>query len=249
MGSEMCIRDSLLAVQAFLPLLRDRQVVAQQSLETAGQGVRGAYRQSGVLPTDLDSLESAAGLSSLGQWRRDPYGSGQELDYSVAAGQVRLRSRGVDGLLGSTDDLQVTIEEEPLLRQRQRLRLRLLRAVLVRSPYRYAGSMSPADEAQMVAAMRDYARARRQWLTADAATRTTLATQMSTASATISSLASTHALPALPATLTGAGGLMSQLAMSDARAIDGRGAALLLDSVVGMVAVGADGAGGTDDDM
>lgn len=239
----------LLAVQAFLPSLRDRQVVAQQNLEVARQGVHNAYRQDGVLPSDLDSLELTGGLSSLGQWRRDPYGAGQELDYSAASGQARLSSRGVDGALGSADDLQVTIDEEPMLRQRQRLRLRMLRAVVTRSPYRNAASMSPAEEAQMAAAMREYARARRSWLTADAATRTTLNNQMASASATISSLVSTHALPALPPTLTGAGGLMSQLAMPDTRAVDGRGVALQLDSVLGMRAVGRDGTGGTDDDM
>jgi hypothetical protein len=53
----------------------------------------------------------------------------------------------------------------------------------------------------------------------------------------------------LPVALTGAGGLMDRLAMEDARAVDGAGAPLLLDPVVGFVAAGADGTGGTDDDM
>jgi hypothetical protein len=72
---------------------------------------------------------------------------------------------------------------------------------------------------------------------------------MADASAETVAVASVHALTALPVALTGAGGLMDRLAMEDARAVDGAGAPLLLDPVVGFVAAGADGTGGTDDDM
>ncbi len=109
--------------------------------------------------------------------------------------------------------------------------------------------MSAAEEASMVAAMRDYAIARRQWLTADATTRVTLTTQMNTAAATVSALASSHACTPLPPAVTGAGGLMEGLGMPDGKAVDGIGANLISNATVGVLARGADATGGTDDDM
>jgi hypothetical protein len=101
----------------------------------------------------------------------------------------------------------------------------------------------------MGTAMRTLAIAQRQWLTADAATRATLTTQNNAALATITALCTTYGLPALPASLTGAGGLMQMLGTSDARAVDGAGVALRTDPNLGVAARGADGTGGTDDDM
>jgi len=239
----------LLAVEAYLPTLRERQELSAGNLRQAEAATRVAFRRNGAFPGDLDGLSAAAGLGVDGQWRRDPFGHGEELDYSQVGADVLLRSRGVDQQLGTADDSTFRVSAETQLRVRQRLRLRMLRAVLLRSPFRLAGSMSAGDEALMRTAMRDYAVAMRQWRTADAATRTALTSTMNGATATINGLASVHALPTLPVSLTGAGGLMSQLAMQDSRAVDGRGAALLLDPVLGFVAVGADGTGGTDDDM
>ena len=99
------------------------------------------------------------------------------------------------------------------------------------------------------ARVRDYAIARRQWLTADAATRATLTTRMSTAAATVSAIAGAHGCAPLPLAVTGAGGLMEGLGMPDGKAVDGLGAALLLDATVGVLARGSDATGGTDDDM
>lgn len=129
------------------------------------------------------------------------------------------------------------------------VRLRLIRAVLLRSPYRLAATMTAADVAAMRAAMRDHALARREWLTADAAARAALTARMASAAAAIANLATAHALPPLPPAVTGAGGLMNQLGLPDARAVDGRGRPLAGEPSLGVVAVGSDGIGGSDDDM
>lgn len=239
----------LLAVEACLPTLRERQALSAHNLETAEAAARIAYRRNGSFPSDLDGLSTAAGLDVDGMWRRDPFGHGEELDYVRAGADLLVTSRGADGQLGTADDSSYRISGEAQLRTRQRLRLRMLRAVLLRSPFRLAGSMSAGDEEQMRTAMRDYAVARRQWRTGDAATRLTLTATMASCAATVAGLTSVHVLPSLPVSLTGAGGLMNQLGMEEARAVDGAGVALLLDPVLGFVAAGADGIGGTDDDM
>ena len=239
----------LLAVQAIVPGLADRDELARANLDLAADAAQVAYRRDGAFPADLDGLAAAGGLDAAGLWRRDPYGAGEELDYGIAGSGLRVRSRGVDGQLGSSDDLEREVATETQLRVRQRLRLRMLRAVLLRSPYRHAVSMSASEEVQMRDAMRGYARARRHFLTADPAARVTLTNDMATARSTIDGLVALHAMPALPSAVTGVGGLMGQLAMPDARAVDGRGAALVIDDVLGWVAIGSDGTGGTDDDM
>ena len=53
----------------------------------------------------------------------------------------------------------------------------------------------------------------------------------------------------MPTSLTGAGGLMGELGFPDSRAYDGSGSPLLLHPILGWVAAGSDGTGGTDDDM
>jgi len=237
----------LLAVQASLPVLSVRHAVATDNVATVAKAATVAYRQSGTFPANLNALATAAGLPSSGQWRRDPFGSAQELDYVVRANDVRVRSRGPDGVLGTADDEQRVVSTETQLRARQRLRLRMLRAVLLRSPFRLAAGMSESEELQMKSAMNSYATAKRRWLTADAAERTVLTATMVSASVIVNSLVATHTMPSLPVALTGAGGLMSQLGMSDGRCVDGRGAALTSDAIVGWIAAGV--TGGIDDDM
>ena len=239
----------LLAVQSLVPTLRDRQASANEHLMISARAAADAYRRYGSFPADLDAMAAEGGVTDAGHWQRDPLGAGQELDYQVLASGVRIRSRGVDGQLGTADDLERTVHTDTQLRLRQRLRLRMLRAVLLRSPYRLDGLMTPAEHLLVREATRDYAAAQRQLLTATATERTLLTTVMSAAAATIDALALSYGLPAIPSSLTGAGGLMSQLGMSDSRAFDGRGAALQRDPVLGWIAVGADGTGGTDDDM
>lgn len=237
----------LLAVQAYLPVLSDRQTVAADNVTTVARAAAIAYRQNGSFPADLNALETAAGLPATGGWRRDPYSAGRELDYRVRSADLQVRSCGPDGQFGTADDCERLVATETQLRVRQRLRLRMLRAVLLRSPYRFDAGMSAAELQQMKAAMHDYAIARRRWLTADTATRVTLTATMVSATATVNGLISTYGLPALPVSLTGAGGLMSQLSMPDGRCLDGRGAVLQTDATVGWLAAGV--TGGIDDDM
>lgn len=237
----------LLAVHASLPVLSGRQTAATDNVATVAQAATLAYRRNGSFPANLNALETAAGLPSIGLWRWDPFGAAQELDYTVRANDVRIRSRGPDGRLATADDEQRLVATETQLRVRQRLRLRMLRAVLLRSPYRLAAGMSAAEELQMKSAMNSYALAKRSWLTADAAERQSLTATMDSATTTVDSLVATHALPPLPTSLTGAGGLMGQLSMSDGRCLDGRGVALASDAILGWMAVGV--TGGINDDM
>lgn len=239
----------LLVVQAFVPTLRDRATVATTNLEVAARAARHAFRQHGALPNDLDALAASARLDDDGSWRRDPYGAGQDIELVATAYGLRLSSRGPDGRSGTADDLVADVLGQPLLRARQRTRLRLLRAALARSRFRDAPTMTTADRQAVVAAMREHAVARRRWWSAGADERSALQARMHSAEQALAALAAAHDLPDLPPSLVGAGGLMSELGMPDGRAVDGRGIRLLRDPVTGFVAAGWDATGGTDDDM
>lgn len=239
----------VLATQALVPPTANAQLRTDGNVGHVELVAREAYRRNGVFPSDLGTLATTAGGMTGPRWRLDPYGAAQDLDYGLVGRSLRVRSRGPDGQLGTADDTTAVISPETLVRGRQRARLRIIRAVLARSPYRLAGSMSSGDEATMLTALRDFATARRQWLTATAAERTDLQTQMDDAATTIQNLATTHGCTPLPAAVTGAGGLMNGLGMPDSKAVDGAGATLLLDTAVGVVARGSDGVGGNNDDM
>jgi len=233
----------LFAVQSFAPPLSDVVIRAEQNLAVVGSATRTAFRGNGAFPNQLNGLASVtSGLTST-PWRADPWGAAQDLDYAVLATGVRVRSRGVDRTLATADDTQVDVAAETLVRVRQRCKLRLIRAVVTRSQYRYAATMSAAEVASLRSSMRNYATARRQWLTASAATRVTLTTTMNTAADTLTALATAHACPAMPASVTGVGGLMQQLAMPDGKAVDGIAATLLGDASVGVLARGYDATG------
>lgn len=239
----------LLAVQGFLAPLAETNARVEANLGTVERAAREAFVRDGAFPADLDALATTAGLPVDGGWRLDPWGSALDLDYQRSSASLQVRSRGNDRSLGTSDDHTVAVAAEPLLRLRQRGHLRLLRALFLRSPYRFAVTMSTGELASMRTAMHDYAVARRRWWGADAALRVTLTAQMAAAALTVTTLATTHACVALPAALTGAGGLMEQLGVADGLAIDGLGRALLADPVLGVVAAGNDLVGGTDDDM
>lgn len=239
----------LLAVQGFLAPLAETNARVEANLGTVEQVAREAFVRGGAFPVDLDALATTTGLSVDGSWRLDPWGSAQDLDYQRTSASLQVRSRGVDRSLGTSDDHTVVVAAEPLVRLRQRAHLRLLRALFLRSPYRFAPTMSTGELASMRTAMHDYAVARRNWWGADTTSRTSLTTQMAAAAATITALVATHSCAALPASLTGAGGLMENLGVADGMAVDGLGRALLADPVLGVVAAGNDLVGGTDDDM
>lgn len=239
----------LLAVQGIANPFAERPQRTERNLEVADRAMRRAFRANGSFPTSLDALAAAAGLDANGDWRIDPWFSPTDFDYGNVGGGKRVRSRGPDRRRNTADDVIDVVGAEPLVRARQRGRLRLIRAVLLRSQYRLAGTMTPTDVVAMRDAMRDHAIAKRAWLTADAAMRATLTTVLNTSASTIQTMRVTHGMPALPNRVTGGNGLMSRLGMPDTKAVDGFGRTLLVDTVLGVRAGGYDRTGGTDDDM
>lgn len=239
----------VLAVQSFVAPAAGRVAAVDERLAIVQDAVRVGYRRQGAFPASLDATAAAGSLPAQDAWRLDPFGHAQDFGFSVAATGVTLRSRGDDATLNTADDVTFAVLAETQLRARQRGRLRILRAQLLRSQYRDAVTMNASARAQMRTAMRTVAVNTRRWLTATAAERTVLGTQTNAAGATIASMAITWGLPPLPPSLTGAGGLMQMLGTADSRAVDGAGNALRTDANLGMAARGADLAGGTDDDM
>lgn len=223
--------------------------VAEAALADVTAAARVAFRRTGAFPQDLDNLATEIGRDTGGAWRRDPWRSDRDLDYRIHSRQLELRTTGPDRRLGTADDVRVVVDDEPLVRLRQRGRLRILRAVLAASALRVSFAMSSTDRAAMRAAMRDHAAARRAWWTADAVERAVLTTRMDAAADTVAALRATYGLPAMPTRLTGGSGLLATLGLTAARAVDGLGRAFDLDPVVGFVARGSDRRRGTDDDM
>lgn len=239
----------LLAVQSATNPFAERPQRTERNLSVAERAARDAFRVSGAFPANVAALATAGHLDPNGTWRLDPWFAPNDLDYRNVTGGRRLRSRGPDRRLNTADDVSVVVAAEPLVRARQRGRLRLIRAVLLRSAYCLSGTMTPTDVATMRMAMHDHANARRAWLTADAATRTALQATLTASADTIATLRTTHGLSPLPNRVTGGSGLMSQIGMPDTRAIDGNRRALVADPVLGVLSRGYDRRRGTDDDM
>lgn len=239
----------LAAVQRLVPPQANRSRLVDDRLSLCAEATEIAYRRNGAFPTNLTTMANAVGLDATGAWRLDPNGFAVDFAYNRNNTRVQLRSRGRDRRLNTADDVVETIPAERPLRTRQRGRLRLLRALLLVSPYRTSGTMTVDDRTAMHDAMRDYAIARRRWLGADAATRAVLTTTMQGAATTISGLVASKACAALPTALRGAGGLMTAIGSTDAAAVDGRGAVLVRHTVLGIAAAGNDRTRGTDDDM
>lgn len=239
----------VLAVEQFLPPLADRAKRVEANLVAVTEAAREAYLRNGAFPANLNTLANAGGFPVDGRWRLDPFGAVQDLGYTVARTGLTVRSRGTDGRLNTADDVVFSVPNEDELRRRQRARLRLLRALLVRSPYRYKASMSASEVAQMRAAMRDAAAAKREWREADTARRAELTIVLTDSQDTVNDLRFLHGLTQMPTRLTGATGLMQNIGTYDARARDGANRALVLDPLLGVVATGTDRTGGTDDDM
>lgn len=220
--------------------------VAAERLGAVAATAAEQYRLTGVLPGSLAALPVGA---ANGEWRRDPWGAGTDLDYRIRQRNLELRSRGPDGRLRTADDDVLVVDDEPLLRLRQRGRLRILRAVLTNSSFRNSVFMPVATRQQMVAAMRQVAIARRSWYFADAATRTALTAQIAAAQQVVVDTSTSFGLLPLPTRLLGGTGLLAALGLPDTRAVDALGQAMAVDPVLGFVARGGDRAGGTDDDM
>lgn len=239
----------VLAVAAMLPPLAERGQRTTGNLETAVRAAMLGYRRNGAFPADLTAAATAGGLDATGTWRSDPHGTLQDTGYGMAGTNLRIRSRGLDRAFGTADDITYLLSTEQQLRLRQRGRLRLLRALVTVSPYRLAGSMSPAERDSMRGAMRSFAVAQRLWLSADAATLPVLAASMAADSATVTNLTVLHSCPPLPVSVTGAGGLATNIGTIDSQLVDGAGRALIANNTLGVAATGNDLIGSTNDDM
>lgn len=238
----------LLAVAAFVPAPGERQARVGVNLETAQRLVAAQFLRDGAFPTRLDTVESGGGVYG-DDWTRDPYGVGRALRFVKTSSGVQVRSRGPDQRANTADDMIVAIEGEALLRVRQRLRLRLVRAVHVADlESQVQAANSTTASTALPQAVRDYAIALRSWRTATSTERTALQATMDTAATVFTTLLATTGYTA-PITVTGAGGLMTRLGLGDQRAFDGLGRAYQLHPVLGVIAVGYDAVGGTDDDM
>lgn len=240
----------LLAVNHFVPVLADTDERLQADLGTLQQAATEAGLRSGAFPADLDAVATVIGLPATGHWRRDPWDPAQDLDYVVAASGLRVRSRGPDRQLNTADDVQVLVADEVLLRPRQRERLRLLRAAFCRELQQQlaaVGAVSPTG-AEVRDALRDAAAAQRAWQGADTTERAVLAGRLG-AAAVVVAAAKTAVSWVEPVALTGGGGFMERIHAADALAVDGKGQPLLMHTTLGVIAVGDDGVGGTDDDM
>jgi hypothetical protein len=236
-------------VQQVQPPLALRHIDTAERLATARGALATAYRRNGAFPTSLAGLAGPAGLPAAGSWRIDPFGAAQDFDYRSTAPSAEVRSRGVDGQLRTADDALMVAAAETPLRARQRGRLRLLRALLFRSQYRTVPTMTAPERDAMRNAMRQLAGSRRSFLLASSTERVALAASIAAATSTISSLCTLRGCTALPAGLTGSGGLLTRIGASDAAGIDGRNRPLLLDTALGILAAGNDTVRGTDDDM
>lgn len=240
----------LLAVQRFQPPMARQRADADRSMATVLRTARESCRASGAFPANLTAVAAAGNGLVTGPYRVDPFGAGGDLVYRVTRSTLTVRSRGPDRVSGNSDDITITAPIEPLARGRTRARLRLLRAVFLASTYRSTPAMLlGTDRATLLAAARDLARAKRSYLTADTATRAALTTAMASAAASIAAITSSYGLGALPTAVTGSGGLMQRLGLPDGKAVDGLGRAFRIDAGLGIVAIGADGRRGTNDDM
>lgn len=244
----------LFAVQKFVPPLADVAVRTQDNLDAVANAAREAFARTGAFPASLDALASVGGLRVDDGWRIDPHGDGRDLTYQVTTSGVRVTSRGPDHVAGTADDELRDVAAEPLVRTRQRAKLRLIRSVYVEvlqgavDAAIALGAVGVSSRSALSGAVDGYAAAKRAWATASVAERAALTISM-TADAAIIDAAQMLAGWSTPSAVTGAGGFMERLGMSDALAVDGAGRALQLDDRLGVIAVGSDGVGGTDDDM
>ncbi len=240
----------LLAVNHFVPVLADVDERVRVDLGTVQQAATEAGLRAGAFPVDLDAVATVVGLPATGDWRRDPWDPAQDLDYAVTGSGLRVRSRGPDRQLNTADDVQVQVGNEALLRPRQRGRLRLLRAAFCRELQQQltaVGAVAPTG-AEVCDALRDAAAAQRAWSGADAAQRVVLSGRLTTAASVVAA-AKTAVSWVEPIALTGAGGFLERIHADDSRGVDGKGQPLLMHTTLGVIAVGNDGVGGTDDDM
>lgn len=237
----------LLAVDSFVTVGADRAGRAATAMAELRRAAHDMYLRTGAAPASAATAVAGGGLRPERQF--DPYGWNADFGWSVTATAITIRSRGEDRVLGNADDPVMTLPLQEPGRASTRSRLRLLRAQLLRSPFRLAVGMSAADEADLRSWTGQYAQACRRWID-EPANQGALSATMTTLQAQIASLCTASGCLPLPASVTGVGGIMAGIGNVDARAFDGFRRGLQRDDAVGLKSVGADGAPGSPgDDM
>jgi hypothetical protein len=135
---------ALLALLASLGALTLMVVFAVASMQPAGHrdGVcleermaalqaasLAQFRQSGQVPVALPDGVWIDPVVDVAAVRQDPYGNGIDLQVQSLPQGLLIRSSGPDRQPGNADDVTALVSLEVGQRQRQRARLRLLRAV------------------------------------------------------------------------------------------------------------------------
>jgi hypothetical protein len=259
---------ALLALLASLGALTLMVVFAVASMQPAGHrdGVcleermaalqaasLAQFRQSGQVPVALPDGVWIDPVVDVVAVRQDPYGNGIDLQVQSLPQGLLIRSSGPDRQPGNADDVTALVSLEVGQRQRQRARLRLLRAVAavrLQAAVDQAtlAALVPPPEPAVAPAMRELAKLRREDWSGSLPERVARTARM----AELEGVLLAHQAYAgwmLPAAVTGAGGLMQRLGLSDALAVDGLGRPLRLHATLGVVAIGNDGIQGTNDDM
>jgi len=211
------------------------------------------FRQTGQVPVALpDPTWIDPAVDGLAV-RRDPYGAGADLQVQSVPQGMLIRSCGPDRQFGTVDDVSSLVSLEVGQRQRQRARLRLLRAVAavrLQAAVDQAAlaALVPPPEPRVAQAMRELAKLRREDWSGSLAERIVRTARV----AELDTVLLAHQAYAgwlQPLAVTGAGGLMQRLGLADAIAVDGLGRPLRLHATLGVVAIGNDGIVGTSDDM
>jgi hypothetical protein len=230
--------------------LADQRWRAERRLANLACAAGVAFRRDGAFPSSIDALRTARIIDPDGVTTIDPFEGTRALDYRQRGTPrvLTLRSTGPDRRLRTADDMVATADSQTLGRARVRNRLRILRALYLRSQYMDAPSMSSAERAAMRAALRTWSLSQRALLWADTAARPGLVATRDAAMAEIDGLRTSYGLPAVPRRATGRNGLCGRLGVPDAVGRDGFGRVMLTASV-GFQSSGGDGRRNTDDDL
>lgn len=237
----------LLAVESFVSVGADRAGRAAVALAELRRAAHDICLRTGTAPASVAATVTAAGLRP--EVQVDPYGWNADFGWASTATAITIRSRGEDRVLGNADDLVVTVPLQEPGRASTRNRLRLLRAQLLRSPYRLHAGMTATDRDNLRSWTRQYAQAGRRWIY-EPANQAALTASMTTLEAQITGVCAAHGCTPLPASVTGVGGIMTGIGNADTQAFDGFLRGLQRDAAVGLRSSGADGAPGSPgDDM
>lgn len=241
------------AVASLQPHGNSENVLLEARLAALQAASLAQFRQTGQVPVALPDATWIDPAFAGTAVQRDPYGQGGELQVQSLPQGMLIRSSGPDRQAGNADDVTALVSLEAGQRQRQRGRLRLLRAltaVQLQAAVDQAAlaALVPPPEPRVAPAMRELARLRREDWSGSLPERLVRAARMTELEVVLLAHQA-YAGWLQPVAVTGTGGLMQRLGLADEIAIDGLGRALRLHTTLGVVAIGNDGLQGTSDDM